>query len=71
VAVNADLPADGTWVTFSGVFEGVGNETHNQFRAGTKYVAPIFILNAQDGPATRTEIRNLRFEELAPGESNS
>lgn len=70
VAVNADLPADGTWVTFSGVFEGVGNETHNQFRAGTKYVAPIFILNAQDGPATRTEIRNLRFEELASGETN-
>ena len=71
VAVNADLPADGTWVKFSGVFEGVGNETHNQFRAGTKYVAPIFILNAQDGPATRTEIRNLRFEELPSGESNS
>lgn len=62
VAVNAPIPAGGQWVHMSGTFEGVGNDSFNQFRRGTAYVAPVFNLYA--GERTLSEIRNLRLEEI-------
>ena len=63
VAVAKHVPTNGKWNHMSGVFTGVGNEDFNQFRHGTKYVAPIFILNDQSS-VTRTDIRNLQFEDV-------
>lgn len=63
VAANQKIAADGAWNRLSGVFKGMGNQSFNQFRKGTRFVAPVLLLNYQ-GAGTTTEIRNLRLEQL-------
>lgn len=55
------------WRRFTGFISGEGDETHNQFTRGTRYVRIVALLNyptrgahTESGPMT-TEIRNLRF----------
>ena len=50
--------ADG-WQEFEGVISGVG-DSHSNFRAGTKYIRPMFIVNYRDGLG-RAEVDYLRF----------
>ena len=47
------------WVEFEGVISGEG-DAHNNFRAGTEYVRPMFIVNYPDGLG-RAEIDYLRL----------
>lgn len=62
VAIAAKVPADGRWVTMSGQFRGVGNDNYNQFRPGTRYVSPVFIVN--DRSATISDIRRVRLDVI-------
>lgn len=63
VAANMKIERSGEWKHLSGSFRGAGNDNHNQFRVGTKYVSPVLILNYQGD--TLTEIRRLRIEMVA------
>ncbi len=56
-----------SWRTLSGSIAGEGNESHNQFRPGTRFIRVIALLNYGDhgnlvesGMIT-TEIRNVQF----------
>lgn len=48
-AEGRPLNADDGWQTFEGVITGEGNNSHNQFRQGTVYVKPMFIVNYSGG----------------------
>lgn len=66
-ALNYQLYSDAGWRTLSGSITGEGNETHMQFRPGTKHVRIVLLLNyitaAQQNKNgdTVTELRNVRF----------
>lgn len=53
--------ADG-WQEFTGLISGVG-DTHNNFRDGTCYVRPMFIVNYQSGNGT-VEVDYVNFEDV-------
>lgn len=63
VLSNANIKPSSEWKHYSGVFSGSGN-TVNQFRAGTKTVAPIFLLNYYNPEKSTIQIRNISFEQL-------
>ena len=53
--------ADG-WLVFEGEITGEGN-SHNQFRPGTAYIRPMFVLNANGGNGT-TQVAELECWDL-------
>lgn len=53
------VPARG-WATVSGVISGQGNENHNQFHPGTRFVRVVALLNYRN-ETMKSEIRNVRF----------
>lgn len=59
-ASNRVLQPVSGWVTLSGVMVGEGDERHDQFRPGTRYVRVVALLNFRT-PGMRTAIRNVRF----------
>lgn len=58
--LNRVLQPVSGWVTLSGVMAGEGDERHDQFRPGTRYVRVVALLNFRT-PGMRTAIRNVRF----------
>jgi hypothetical protein len=50
------------WLTFEGYISGVG-DLHKNFRAGTAYVRPVFIVNHNGGLGT-TEVDEISFTEV-------
>lgn len=54
--------ADG-WQTFTGLITGEGDDSHNVFRPGTKYVRPMFIVNYSGGDGI-AEVDLLDFEDV-------
>lgn len=59
-AVNRVVQPVSGWVSLSGVMQGEGDDRHDQFRPGTRYVRVVLLLN-YDTPGMRTAIRNVRF----------
>lgn len=53
------VPARG-WATLSGSIGGEGNENHNQFPPGTRFVRVVALLNHKS-ETMKSEIRNIRF----------
>lgn len=66
-AINFQLYSAAGWMKLSGSATGEGDETHDQFRPGTKYVRIVALLNYRNANAPTesdrmtTEIRNVRF----------
>lgn len=59
-AFNYHLSQVQEWVTLAGSMTGEGDDNHNQFRPGTRFVRIVALLNYR-GEATRSEIRNVQF----------
>ncbi|MET3660172.1 hypothetical protein [Aquamicrobium ahrensii] len=59
-ASNFYLASARGWATLSGVIGGEGNENHNQFHPGTRFVRVVALLNYKD-ETMKSEIRNVRF----------
>ncbi|AID50475.1 putative tail protein [Bacillus phage CP-51] len=55
--------ADG-WQVFEGYITGEGNTNHNQFRPGTAYVKPMFVVDYQAGVGGTNIIDLLDFEDV-------
>lgn len=55
--------ADG-WQVFEGYITGEGNASHNQFRPGTAYVKPMFVVDYQAGVGGINVIDLLDFEDV-------
>ncbi len=59
------------WSVLSGSIAGQGNETHHQFRPGTRFVRVVALLNYEntgtlvESGLMTTEIRNVRFSPRA------
>ena len=52
-AVNGEtITAEDGWQIFEGEITGKGDESRNQFRPGTAYIRPMFIVNHPDGTGT-------------------
>lgn len=62
-AAAANVVAADGWRTFEGIITGEGNTNANQFRPGTVFVRPIFILNYSGGNAI-AEAEYLEFEDI-------
>lgn len=60
---NRIIKSSDGWVEVQGEITGEGNETHNQFRPGTKSVRPMALLNYKS-PGAVSQISYLRFEEV-------
>lgn len=56
------LTTNDSWQVFEGEITGTG-DNHNQFRPGTKYVRPMFIVNASAGTGT-AQIAELELWDL-------
>ncbi|HCH1879156.1 fibronectin type III domain-containing protein [Vibrio parahaemolyticus] len=56
------LTVAGGWRTFEGYIQGVG-DARNNFRAGTAYVRPMFIVNYSKGNGV-AEVDEIRFYEV-------
>ncbi|WP_340296276.1 fibronectin type III domain-containing protein [Vibrio parahaemolyticus] len=61
-AQSETLTVAGGWRTFEGYIQGVG-DAHNNFRAGTAYVRPMFIVNYSKGNGV-AEVDEIRFYEV-------
>ncbi|ENS1781828.1 fibronectin type III domain-containing protein [Vibrio parahaemolyticus] len=61
-AQSETLTVAGGWRTFEGYIQGVG-DAHNNFRAGTAYVRPMFIVNYSRGNGI-AEVDEIRFYEV-------
>ncbi|EPO2258114.1 fibronectin type III domain-containing protein [Vibrio parahaemolyticus] len=61
-AKSETLTVAGGWRTFEGYIQGVG-DAHNNFRAGTAYVRPMFIVNYSKGNGI-AEVDEIRFYEV-------
>jgi hypothetical protein len=61
--------ADG-WNEYSGIITGEGNDSHNKFRTGTRYVKPMFIVNNSNGDGT-AEVDLLELMDVTDGEALS
>lgn len=61
---NIGIGPSSDWKHYSGIFTGAGNQTANQFRTGTRSVAPIFLLNYYNSDKSITQFRNVTFEQL-------
>ncbi|AGR47009.1 tail fiber protein [Bacillus phage Shanette] len=55
--------ADG-WQLYEGYITGEGNATHNQFRPGTAYVKPMFVVDYQAGVGGTNIIDLVDFEDV-------
>jgi len=55
--------ADG-WQLYEGYITGEGNATHNQFRPGTAYVKPMFVVDYQAGVGGTNVIDLVDFEDV-------
>jgi hypothetical protein len=55
--------ADG-WQVFEGYITGEGNVTHNQFRPGTAYVKPMFVVDYAKGTGGINIIDLMDFEDV-------
>ncbi|EJG1908072.1 fibronectin type III domain-containing protein [Vibrio parahaemolyticus] len=61
-AESQTLTVAGGWRTFEGYIQGIG-DARNNFRAGTAYVRPMFIVNYSKGNGT-AEVDEIRFYEV-------
>ncbi|EOX3336881.1 fibronectin type III domain-containing protein [Vibrio cholerae] len=61
-AQSQTLTVAGGWRTFEGYIQGIG-DSHNNFRSGTAYVRPMFIVNYSGGNGT-AEVDEIRFYEV-------
>ncbi len=61
-AQSQTLTVAGGWRTFEGYIQGIG-DNHNNFRSGTAYVRPMFIVNYSGGNGT-AEVDEIRFYEV-------
>lgn len=66
---NFQLTVAHGWMTFEGTISGVGDAA-NQFRAGTAYVRPMFIVNYSGGNGT-AQIDCFEFFDIAEAASAS
>jgi phage minor structural protein len=57
-----NLTVDEDWQTFTGLISGEGDAANN-FRAGTVYVRPMFIVNYNGGDGT-VEVDYIKFEDV-------
>lgn len=51
-ASSVKLEVGDGWQTFEGFITGEGDESHHQFRKGTAYVKPLFLINYNGGDGT-------------------
>ncbi|MCG6363522.1 fibronectin type III domain-containing protein [Vibrio fluvialis] len=61
-AESQTLTVAGGWRTFEGYIQGIG-DARNNFRAGTAYVRPMFIVNYSKGNGV-AEVDEIRFYEV-------
>ncbi|ELA6801746.1 fibronectin type III domain-containing protein [Vibrio parahaemolyticus] len=61
-AQSQTLTVAGGWRTFEGYIQGIG-DSHNNFRSGTAYVRPMFIVNYPGGNGI-AEVDEIRFYEV-------
>ncbi|EPZ0574304.1 fibronectin type III domain-containing protein [Vibrio parahaemolyticus] len=61
-AQSQTLTVAGGWRTFEGYIQGIG-DNHNNFRSGTAYVRPMFIVNYSGGNGI-AEVDEIRFYEV-------
>lgn len=61
---NANIEPSSEWKHYSGTFAGAGNQAANQFRVGTRTVAPVFLLNYNNSKPSITQFRNVIFEQI-------
>lgn len=61
-AAGVSVVEEDGWQTFTGLITGTG-DTHGDFREGTKYVRPMFIVNYQGGDGV-AEVDTLDFEDV-------
>lgn len=61
-AIGKSIVVEDGWQEFSGIITGEG-DTHNEFRPGTKFVRPMFIVNYSGGNGT-VEVDFLNFEDI-------
>jgi len=66
---KAVTSADG-WVTFSDVMTGEGDASWQEFRPGTRYVKPMFIVNYQSGNGV-AQVDMFEFDEVTADEAMS
>lgn len=59
-ALNRTIQTHQGWITFEGSITGEGDERHDQFRPGTRFVRVVVLLNYQS-EGMRSEVRNVRF----------
>lgn len=59
---GVSITTEDGWQEFSGLITGEG-DTHDQFRLGTKFVRPMFIVNYQGGDGT-VEVDYVKFEDI-------
>lgn len=69
-ALNRVVRADEGWVEAEGIMTGAGDESHSQFRVGTKTVRPLALLSYQS-PGAVSQISHLRFEEIQTPSADS
>lgn len=64
VCIAVDLPENGGWVEYEGLFTGGGNDNHNQFRATTASAAPLVLANYNGTADDKTVIDYVTFEDV-------
>ena len=52
------------WQVFEGEITGEGNGKHNQFRPGTAYIRPMFIVNYRNGTVCTSQVAELECWDL-------
>ena len=62
--LNRTVSSKKGWQTYSGIFSGAGDLSHNMFREGTKFVRPMMLFNFKAAPTVQTEIAEMIFEEV-------
>jgi hypothetical protein len=65
-ASNLRVSSDDGWTNISGIITNEGDESHNQFRPGTKFVRVVLMVNYKADESVISEVRDLRFSELIP-----
>jgi hypothetical protein len=68
---GVNVPSDGNWKVYEGIITGEGNDSHNQFRVGSVFAAPMFIVNYQQGGSYICEVDECSFEDVTESQRAS
>ena len=68
-AVGVSVPNDGTWKVYEGTITGTGNSTPNQFRPGSVFASPMFIVNYTQASNFVCEVDECSIEDITESTS--